>query len=147
MQFEVHGVPKAQARARAFARKVGGRYIARVYDAGTAENWKALVASAAKPMQPSVPLEGPIGVQVLFALPRPKGRCRKRDPAGPIWCTTRPDSDNLAKAVVDCLTQLGWWHDDAQIVSLLVSKMWHGKEGRPGAMIRIYQLPADEGRQ
>ena len=41
---------------------------------------------------------------------------------------TRPDADNCAKALVDSLTTLQFFRDDAQIAELTISK-WHGPEG------------------
>ena len=37
IEFFVEGDPKPQPRPRAFARKIGNKFMARVYDAGTAE--------------------------------------------------------------------------------------------------------------
>lgn len=143
--FHVDGIPKAQPRPRAFAMRFGDKVRARMYDAGTAENWKSCIALAARPHQPASPLTGPISLQVTLALPRPKSRCRKSDDPGPIWCTTKPDAENLAKPIMDCLTQIGWWRDDSQVALLLVTKRYHAIGGRPGACIVIEELtPAKE---
>lgn len=48
-------------------------------------------------------------------------------------CST-PDLDNLAKAALDALTELGFWRDDAQICGLIVTKIY---DDRVGATIRI----------
>ena len=37
---------------------------------------------------------------------------------------SKPDLDNLLKAATDCLTALGAWKDDSQIVHAMVSKEW-----------------------
>lgn len=42
--FFIHGDPKPQPRPRAFARRMGAKFVARVYDAGTAEGWKSQIA-------------------------------------------------------------------------------------------------------
>ena len=43
----VYGEPKGQPRPRAFAKPIGGgKFSARVYDAGTAEGWKSQIAQA-----------------------------------------------------------------------------------------------------
>ena len=40
------------------------------------------------------------------------------------WKTTRPDTDNLQKLLKDCMTDLGYWKDDAQVASEIVEKFW-----------------------
>jgi len=136
----VDGIPKAQPRPRAFARNVGGKAVARVYDAGTAEHWKAQVVAALEPHRPTEPLDEPVGIGMGFLLPRPKNRCRKKDPDGEIQCTSKPDCDNLAKAVLDAMTQVGWWRDDSLVVSLHVWKKWHAKDKGPGMQINLWRV-------
>lgn len=135
--FPVFGIPKAQPRVRAFARKMGDKYVARVYDAGTAEAWKSLVVEAARPHRPETPLEGPLLVAITFYLKRPKRLCRKKDPNGALPAISKPDIDNTVKAVLDALTQDGWWRDDAQVCELRATKLYHAKDGVPGAHIVI----------
>lgn len=143
--FCVDGIPKAQPRPRAFAMRFGAKSSARMYDPGTADGWKARVALAAQPHCPATPVEGPVRLVLLLFLPRPKNRCRKSDPPGPIWCITKPDAENAAKPVMDCLTNIGWWRDDSQVVELIVTKQYHAIGGRPGALITIEELtPAKE---
>lgn len=55
---------------------------------------------------PSEPLEGPLLVAVESVRSRPKQSDREW-PAG--------DVDNLIKAPLDALTQVGWWGDDDQV--------------------------------
>jgi crossover junction endodeoxyribonuclease RusA len=140
ISFIVRGHPKAQPRPKACKR---GAH-AGVYDPGTASQWKALVVLAARPLRPAAPLEGALSVSIDFLLPRPQSLCRKKDPAGEIPCTTKPDRDNLEKAVLDALTQDGWWRDDAQVCAGEVRKLYHAKDGVPGARITIGELRASE---
>lgn len=136
-EFSVDGIPKGQPRPRAFARTIGEEVVARVYDAGTAEGWKSAIAMNSQAHRPKEPLDCPLHVRVDLFLPRPKSRSRKCDPDGPVPCVSKPDLDNLAKAVIDCLTQLGWWRDDSVITSMRLCKVWHGKGDRPGAHIVV----------
>lgn len=138
--FHVVGVPKAQPRPRAFARRMGGKFVARVFDAGTAEGWKSLVATEARSHRPAAPLEEPLSVELDFFLPRPKSRSRKCDVQDAIACASKPDCDNLAKAVLDCMTQDGWWRDDSQVVRLVVEKRYHAIGARPGASVRVREM-------
>lgn len=116
-----------QGRPRAFARKIGQQYQARVYTPTTAEGWKGMVALAAKPYVPFPPMTGPLYLSLIFFLPRPKGHFNSKGqlkPAAPDWHTSRGDFDNYAKAVCDALTQIGMWHDDAQISAALIEKRY-----------------------
>lgn len=139
--FTVIGEPKGQPRPRAFARKLGNKFVARVFEAGTAEEWKGQIAAAARPHAPASPLYVPVRVDVTFIFPRPKSHYVASNPAKPLradapfWHTGKPDRDNLEKALLDALTQLGlFWHDDAQVCCGEVSKIY-GPRG--GAAIRI----------
>jgi Holliday junction resolvase RusA-like endonuclease len=144
VSFTVHGDPKAQPRPRAFARKMGNKYVARVFESGTAEGWKSLIAAAAKPHKPPVAILGPVRVDLTFVFPRPKSHFRTGKNAGvlrddaPTWHTSKPDRDNLEKAVLDSLTQLGgFWRDDSQVCAGGVQK-YYGIE--PGVGVRITEM-------
>jgi Holliday junction resolvase RusA-like endonuclease len=134
--FDALGEPKGQPRPRAFYNKRLGR--AAVYDNASAEGWKGMVALAARPHLPSSPIESPVRLAVTFFFPRPERLMRKKDPAGPIPHTAKPDADNAAKAVMDCLTQIGMWKDDALVVSLVVEKNYAAKGQASGALIQIF---------
>ena len=130
--FNVLGIPKPQPRPRAFARKMGnGKFSARVYDAGTAEGWKSQIAVEAIKHRPKQLMDGPIEVVLCFFMPRPKSHHKSGKPdrplrdSAPIQPTGKPDCDNLAKAVLDCITQIGcFWRDDSQVVELTIVKAY-----------------------
>ena len=42
---------------------------------------------------------------------------------------TRPDTDNLQKLLKDCMTDLGYWTDDALVASEIVEKFWAKQTG------------------
>jgi Holliday junction resolvase RusA-like endonuclease len=120
IRFFASGNPKGQPRPRAFA--FNGK--ARVFDPGTAEGWKAQVAIAAKDKLPEQPTEKPVALKLTFGMPRPKkhfkGATLRADAPG--LFTGKPDADNLAKAVMDAMTTLGFWRDDSQVACLTVMK-------------------------
>lgn len=107
-----------------------------MYDPSTAEGWKGQIALAARPLLPPVPIDGPISISAVFLMPRPKRLQRAKDP-DLIPHISKPDTDNLAKALFDCLTQIGMWGDDAQIVTSRISKFYCEKGGRPGVSVVI----------
>lgn len=115
--FFVKGEPKGQPRPKAFARKFGNKWSARVYDPGTAENWKSLIAVAAVGLFKE-PMLGPVSLTLHFYMPRPKAHFKSDGLAkvtAPLWHCLKPDSDNLEKAVMDALTHIGAWRDDSQV--------------------------------
>ena len=71
-----------------------------------------------KPFKPSVPIEGPIEIRVTWLFP--KGKSHKHNE----WRITKPDTDNLEKMLKDCMTEVGFWKDDAQVVKETVEKRW-----------------------
>lgn len=138
LAVRVVGLPKAQPRPRAFARRMsGGKFSARMYDAGTAEAWKADVARAIEGAWDRVRLAGPVRVEITFLFPRPQSLMRKKDPPGRVRHAKKPDRDNCEKAVLDCLTQLGMWTDDGQVCDGALRKFYAAKDEQPGAEIRI----------
>lgn len=134
--FRAYGIPKAQPRARATMR--GGH--AGVYDPGTAAEWKSIVVFAARALRPGEFLDGPLSVTIDLFFPRPKRLCRARDPQGRIRHTAKPDRDNCEKAILDALTQDGWFRDDSQVCAGEVRKWYHEIGGRPGVEITIEEL-------
>jgi Holliday junction resolvase RusA-like endonuclease len=135
----VTGDPKGQPRPRAFYRKGLG---VRVYDAGTAEGWKSQVALALH-NHGSLVTDAPFRLELRFVMARPKSHYRKDGtltPSAPRSHTSKPDSDNLAKAVLDAMSQLNIWHDDSQVDQLFVTKRWAMRiEDPSGCEIRITQ--------
>ena len=137
--FFAAGDPKGQPRPRAFSR--GG--VTRMYDPGTAEGWKASVAVESKVAKPSVPLLGPVSVNLEFFFRRPKRLLRKCDPDGRVPHDGKPDLDNLAKAVLDALTQLGWWLDDSQVCAGWWAKWYVARGCTPGVCVEVRRVVSE----
>lgn len=51
--------------------------------------------------------------------------------------TSKPDTDNLQKLLKDCMTDLGYWKDDALVASEITEKFW---AELPGIYIQIEGL-------
>ena len=141
--FEVHGTPKGQPRARAFAQRFGNKFSARMYDPGTADGWKETVYFGLRTAlrtfgdQPSL---GAFSVELNFLLPRPKSHFGKLGvkKSAPVDHFSKPDIDNLAKLVLDVITKDGRvWRDDSQVMCLLLTKSYALCFQKPGVKIRI----------
>lgn len=118
MKIIVPIIPKGQMRARHTS--AGG--FTRTYKAPKqAAEEEALMALLAK-FQPQMPLDGPLLLGVKAYLPIPASWPQKRKEAaktGILRPTSKPDLDNLLKHVKDCLSMLGFWGDDRQVVGYL----------------------------
>ncbi len=129
LELFVAGEPKAQPRVK-FVR---GRFP-HAYTPDTADAWKQAVVLAVR-AQPFDPFAGAVAVDLVFVMPRPK-RLRERW----AWHIGKPDSDNLAKAVLDALSQAELWSDDAQVARLTVKKRYAVPEEATGCFVEVQTL-------
>lgn len=83
---------------------------------------------------PATPLQGAIRLGVKWCFPI-TGKHEDGE-----WKTTRPDTDNLQKLLKDCMTDLGYWKDDAQVASEIVEKFW---ASNPGLYVMVQELEGD----
>ena len=86
--------------------------------------------------KPDKPIEGAVELTVMWLFP--KGKSHKHGE----WRVTKPDTDNLQKMLKDCMTRVGYWNDDAQVVSERVQKRWSAEP--TGIYIEIRELEGDE---
>lgn len=137
VSFDVAGEPKPQPRPK--AARIGG--FIRIYTPATAKKWKAAVMAEAK-KHFKAPLAGPLEVTLGFRFARPKSHLGASGLKGsaPLLHTKRPDVDNLAKAVLDALTDVGLWADDSQVTLLVTSKSYAGTGNAPGCTVLIHTL-------
>lgn len=73
------------------------------------------------------PLTGPLSARILFVFPALGGWPKAGRPRE--WKATRPDSDNLAKLVLDAVNEVAFG-DDGQVARLVAEKV-HGATGEP----------------
>ncbi|MDR0885433.1 MAG: RusA family crossover junction endodeoxyribonuclease [Clostridiales Family XIII bacterium] len=78
--------------------------------------------------------QGAVELVVKWCFPI-AGRHRDGD-----YRTSKPDLDNLQKALKDCITRLGFWIDDAYVVREISEKFWADV---PGIYIRITDIGDD----
>lgn len=138
IEFNVWGIPKAQPRAKPCIR--GKR--AGVYDPGTANDWKSMVRAAAREQWNGQAFAGPVVVYVRFFMPRPKSHFNKKGLKvdAPHFVTSKPDLDNLEKSLLDALTNLGMWRDDAQVAWVDKQKIYTNNQ--PFAKVAIREAVA-----
>lgn len=145
IRFDVVGSPKAQPRARSCRR---GAH-AGVYDPGTADGWKALVAYAAKPYLPETPIVGPMDLSIVFRFDRPKSHFRTGKRASelredaPRFVVSKPDRDNLDKAVLDSLVQCRLLADDCGVATGRLTKVYVRDGEKAGCTVTIDTEPQE----
>jgi Holliday junction resolvase RusA-like endonuclease len=93
------------------------------------------------PHAPPQPLTGPLGLLIKYAYPWRKTETKRVMARGWRWCDTRPDADNIAKAVQDAMGKLRFYADDGQVARLQVEKIW---SANPGVGIIVEELTAPE---
>lgn len=122
ISFTVPGKPQPWRRARTN----GKRHFK---DAKTKANQTAWAWACRTAMGSSAPMDGPVCATVVarFAMPRANKATRSAMLAGEIMPTCTPDSDNVAKNL-DSLNGVAFV-DDAQIVSLHVTKLYAAEAG------------------
>lgn len=133
--FFVPGLPVSQPRVK--ARRQGN--FVRIYTPGKADAWKDCVRKVGAQYKPGSTLTGPVYVRMLFAMPRPKRlstRTYKDEIHRPH--TFKPDIDNLAKAVLDAMSD--WWTDDCLVAMVTASKWYARVNGATGVEIHVTEL-------
>lgn len=89
----------------------------RFYESNNIKQTRAAFEAKLAIHKPEAPFDGPIRLVTKWCFG--KSKCTK-----PKWKITKPDTDNLIKLFKDCMTQLKYWHDDAQVCSEITEKFW-----------------------
>lgn len=121
IEIYLAGVPVGKGRPR-FVKSTGRAFTPE----RTVRFEDRLSIAAQMAMDGRPPLEGPLEVEVEIRMPVPISKPKRwRDHAlsGVIRPTKKPDADNFAK-MLDAGNMIVWI-DDAQIVKLTVTKIYH----------------------
>lgn len=76
-----------------------------------------------KKYKPRQPFIGAVRLTVKYGFPMIKGKYHGAPK------TTKPDTDNLQKLIKDCMTEVGFWKDDAQVYSETIEKYYSNHSG------------------
>lgn len=101
------------------------------YDTPEIKRAKSKLLSHLKMFSPNEPFQGALHLRVKWCFPI-KGKHRDGE-----YKTSKPDTDNLQKMLKDCMTDLGFWKDDAQVALEIVEKFW---AKRPGLYIEVWEV-------
>lgn len=135
ISITIPGTPVAQGRARATT--IGGH--AHMYDPAKSRDYKNYIRTIALQVKPEKLLEGALRLEIDIYRDIPKSFSKKKRQQairGLLRPTTKPDASNYAKLAEDALTGI-IWHDDSQIVELLVRK-WYSEN--PQVLIEVMEM-------
>lgn len=121
-------VPTATAQMHKVTMKNGKPVF---YDPPELKAAKAKLQDYIAPFAPEAPVSGSVRLLTKWLFPV------MGDHKNGEYKATRPDTDNLQKALKDIMTKLGFWNDDAQVASEIVEKFW---ADTPGIYISVTQL-------
>jgi Holliday junction resolvase RusA-like endonuclease len=135
--FEVPGQPVGKGRPIA-GRSFAGHTTLRTPTKTV--NYEGLVAHAAHVAMAGAPLiTGPVSVSIAIACQIPaswSGKKQREAAAGKHYPTTKPDIDNVEKAIFDAINNVVW-KDDVQVVNVVKSKRY---ALAPGVKVLIEEI-------
>jgi Holliday junction resolvase RusA-like endonuclease len=137
IQVIIPGQPQAKGRAKIV--KIGG--FSRMATPAKTVAYEGLVALCAQEALRGAPLfDGPVRVRMNLWCQTPKS-LTKRERAdiatGAKRPTTKPDIDNVVKAIFDGFNGV-LWRDDVQVVELTVSK--HYAPNAPSVVVNVESI-------
>lgn len=138
IRFEVPGTPQGKARPR--FRRCGG--FVRTYTPARTQEYEESVSSAYRRSTSYRWLRGTplwLTVEARFPIPASASKKRRAELLGAPH-VSRPDSDNVVKAVCDALNGLAW-EDDSQVCCLSVRKVYAAE---PGLTVAVGEETDDE---
>ncbi len=111
------------------------------YTPARTRNWESaatLLIRAA--FDTSEPFDSPVRVTATFICARPV-KAHSGTTAERYRKHTRPDLDNLVKALLDAASNAEVWTDDSRVTELVASKLYGKKGERPHIILEVDQLP------
>ncbi len=130
-------IPYGKGRARTFVRQGITRTITPTKTREHAKQMHFLVSKELSKKGFRQAFEGPIEVDYIFYLPRPK-TVKTR-----IYPTVKPDEDNLAKQCNDVFNEL-LWRDDTQIVQSNIKKLYAENDAEVGIFVYVKEILSKE---
>lgn len=121
-EFWISTIPKGQARPR-FARM--GKFV-KTYDPAQSKDYKADLKWQILEQNPCM-MQGPVSLIVDFLMPHPQAHYNKKGLKNntPHYHTSKPDTDNLIKGLLDAINDTGRiWRDDSQVAVIMATKKY-----------------------
>ena len=131
--FEIVGEPQGKGRPRFSTR--GG--FVKTYTPEKTASYENFVKLCYLNKYKGQKLDGEIIAEIIAYFPIPKSFSKKKKSEaieGKIMPTKKPDTDNIAKTILDSLNGIAF-EDDKQVVALLVKKLY-GEEAKVGVELK-----------
>lgn len=143
IEITVLGTPRPKG-SKSFKGTVNGHAIMAESCKGLVP-WLGAVKWAA--LEHRTRLAGPVRVEMIFTMPKPKSAPKRRV----TWPDRKPDIDKLCRAVLDALVAVGTIEDDARVILLRAGKVFpaqrlntladgDGVLDVPGVVIRLAEV-------
>lgn len=129
----IPGQPVGKGRPR-FSR--AGNHV-RTFTPAKTRTWEGTAAEIMMSKWPNPPLDCPLRLDVIAVFARPKRLMRKKDPDGRVPHVSKPDVDNILKAVGDSGQMAGVYRDDSTIWWANIRKYYAAKDEGPRVEIRL----------
>ncbi len=136
LQFFIPMKPPRTTHQTKAVRVVKGKPI--FYEPDALKAARGKLSAHLAPHRPQKPMDGPLRVIVKWLFPTTRKAKHSK------YKITRPDTHNLNKLLFDVMTDLQFWHDDAQVVSEGIEKFW---SNTPGIWIYIERAEDAEGEK
>ena len=145
IEFRVFGLPAPQGSKRSLGNGI------MIESSKKVRPWRTDVQEASRLAYHGKPVDEPVGIEVDFYFPRPKGHYRTGKysgllkPYAPIWAVahTNGDLDKLLRSTCDALSFSSGGcivRDDSLIGAITATKRYGDDDVRPGAAIRVALL-------
>jgi len=147
LSFTVPGIPQPQGSKAFKGISRSGRAIM-VESAKGLKPWRttchtvimAAVQRAGIRPAGGYPLLGPVAVDLVFTMPKPKSAPKTRL----TWPVVKPDIDKIVRALLDSAKTAGLYVDDSQVVDVHAWKVYPseapGALSRPGVTATVYLI-------
>lgn len=141
LALTIPGPPVAKGRPRASVH--AGRVQMRTPK--STRDWEAVAATMMRLSYGGKPIDFAVALSVIAVKARPKKE-EKRGPAGRYVRTTKPDTDNVMKAVADALTMAGVLLDDRFVAEWHGVAMYTARGEKPCVEVRLREITTTETR-
>lgn len=148
LSFTVQGLPKPQGSKSAYVNPKTGK-IRMTEAVKELPAWRKVVQEVirraladTRPPLDGWPLIGPVAIDLIFTMRKPISAPKTRL----TWPVAKPDTDKLARALLDAGTLGGLWGDDSQVIDLHAWKVYPleapGALRQPGIAATVYRIGA-----
>lgn len=132
LEFAIQIKPQGKARHRTRVVMIGRKPVAMQYADPKAKAYEQAIRDAVISRYRGDPLDGPLIVSIYAWIKKPKS-------SKLLYPTTKPDADNIGKAVLDSLNGI-LWHDDKQVCQLTIHKVYADRDAIEIEVIRMNEI-------